>query len=90
MQRVAVTIRRDGFAAGSYEISEALPPGQTNLVWEQVHGQAIHFWRVLTLQPEGWVPSETARFRGPSCVADMRRGGGLNPETNKPNQEIKK
>lgn len=70
-QRVAVTIYRDGFETGNYEISEPLPPYQSSLVWDRLKGQAIHLWRVLTLQDEGWVPSVTERFEGMSCVADF-------------------
>jgi len=72
-QRVAVTIFRDGFERGKFDISKGLKPGETNLVWDEIRGQAIHFWRVLTLHPEGWVPSVTARFEGPPCVSDPVR-----------------
>jgi hypothetical protein len=70
-QQVAVTIYRDGFETGNFEISDPLPPYQSSLVWDRVKGQAIHLWRVLTLQDEGWMPSVTERFEGISCVADF-------------------
>lgn len=70
-QRVAITIYRDGFETGNYEISKPLSPHQPSLEWDHLKGQAIHLWRVLTLQPEGWAPSVTARFEGLSCVADF-------------------
>jgi hypothetical protein len=69
-QRVAVTIFRDGFDTGNYEVSEPLDSGQNSLRWERFHGQAIHFWRVLTLHDSGWTPSETASFEGPTCIRD--------------------
>jgi hypothetical protein len=70
-QQVAVTIFKDGFETGQFERSERLPPSQSSLAFEDVQGQALHRWRVLTLQPEGWVPSETARFTGPVCIGDV-------------------
>lgn len=68
-QRVDVTIL--GFEQGAFESSDSLACDQTSLVWDSLHGQAIHRWRVLTLQPEGWMPSETASFLGLTCVADF-------------------
>ena len=67
-QRVIVTIY--SFEDGPFETTEPLPPDQTSLVWTRVHGQAIHFWKVLTLQADGWAPSETAEFEGPACISN--------------------
>jgi hypothetical protein len=72
-QRVDVTIFRDGFERGDFESTEPLPPDQSSLVWEQLRGQAIHHWRVRTLHPDGWVPSETASFEGPTCVTNWQQ-----------------
>jgi hypothetical protein len=70
-QKVVITLLRDGFEKGDYESSERLPAKQSSLRWERLSGQAIHFWRVLTLLETGeWVPSETAQFEGPTCVRD--------------------
>jgi hypothetical protein len=71
-QRVAITIVRDGFESGEFEMSGPLAPDQSSLVWEQLHGQAIHYWRVLTLHGDKWSASETASFEGPTCVADIQ------------------
>lgn len=65
-QRVDVTIYN--FEEGQFDSSEILPPGQSTLRWYDLNGQAIHFWRVLTLHPEGWVPSDLGGFAGPTCV----------------------
>lgn len=70
-QRVAVTLFKDGFETGQFEITGALPPDQSSFDWTGLHGQAIHLWRVLTLHPEGWVPSETASFEAPTCAVDF-------------------
>ena len=67
-QRVDVTIY--SFEEGQFDSSELLPPDQSSFAWEQIHGQAIHDWRVLTLHEEGWVPSLTAGFEGPTCIGD--------------------
>lgn len=68
-QRVDVTIYT--FEGDQFESSKLLPPDQDSLVWEQLKGQAIHDWRVLTLQADGWVPSEIAGFEGPTCVVEV-------------------
>ena len=70
-QRVDVTIFRGGFERGEFETTGPLPPSQSSLVWDRLSGQAIHFWRVLTLHADGWVPSETSSFEGPTCAADF-------------------
>lgn len=70
-QRVAVTIYRDGFEHGTYRVGPALPPDRTTFDWEPLEGQAVHHWRVLTLQPDGWRPSSTAGFDGPTCPSDQ-------------------
>lgn len=69
VQRVDVTIYT--FEGDQFESSKLLPPGQDSLVWEQLKGQAIHDWRVLTLQADGWVPSKIASFEGPTCVVEV-------------------
>jgi hypothetical protein len=71
-QRVDLTIY--GFEDGKFKSSESLPSDQASLVWDELSGRGIHFWRVLTLQPDGWKPSETATFEGPACVANFADG----------------
>lgn len=66
-QKLQVTIFREGFESGNFKVSEALTPDRASYRWTP-EGQAIHQWRVLTRHSDGWVPSETARFEGPSCV----------------------
>jgi len=68
-QRLQVTIYREGFESGNFQLSEALPPDRASYQWRP-EGQASHYWRVLTRHSDGWIPSETARFAGPPCVAD--------------------
>ena len=70
-QRVEVTIFSFE-SEDSVEASGALPPGQSTLTWNELHGQAILFWRVLTLHSLGWVSSEIASFVGPTCAADIQ------------------
>ena len=70
-QRVAVTVRRDGFETGRYALGRELSPERKSLVWTRLQGQAIHFWVVLTRTPTGWLASEPSSFEGPTCVADM-------------------
>lgn len=93
-QRVVVTIFPDGFERGAFEASSPLRSNQTSLVWEKLKGQAIHRWKVLTLQPEGWVPSETGSFEGPILIRDRiernLKTNQLNLNTNKPAKEFLK
>jgi hypothetical protein len=69
-QRVIATIFRDGFERQAFEASGTLAPGRGTFEWYRVHGQAIHFWKVLTRYAEGWVPSAVGRFEGPTCPVD--------------------
>jgi hypothetical protein len=69
-QRVLVSIF--GFREWRFEASEPLPRDQSVLVWNRVHGQAIHSWMVLTLQGGRWQASAMDTFEGPTCVADMQ------------------
>ncbi len=67
-QQVDVTIFEGGFERGEFDSSGLLPPDQSSLVWEQVRGPAIHFWRVLTFDGNQWVTSDTGRFEGLNFV----------------------
>jgi hypothetical protein len=69
-QRIAVAILPDGFKTGDFRLSDPLGREASALEWREIEGQAIHFWRVLTLQPKGWIASVTASFVGPICVVD--------------------
>ncbi|HXQ37639.1 MAG TPA: hypothetical protein VN843_26745, partial [Anaerolineales bacterium] len=67
-QRIDVTIY--SFDT-KFDSSVLLSPNENSLVWDKLKGQAIHDWRVLTLHADGWVPSETARFEGPTCIVEI-------------------
>jgi hypothetical protein len=69
-QRIVVTIFSDGFQRGAFDVSNPLSSTQSSLVWDKLKGQAIHHWKVLTLQPSGWVLSQTATFEGPTVIRD--------------------
>lgn len=69
-QRVEVTVRRDGFATGDYDAGPLLDADSAEVDWTQLHGQAVHLWRVVTLTGEASTPSDTAVFEGPDCAAD--------------------
>jgi hypothetical protein len=70
-QRVEITIFLDGFERSDFEVSPTLPPDESHFEWDQLSGQANHFWRVSTRHPDGWIPSEPSIFEGPTCVADI-------------------
>jgi hypothetical protein len=72
-QWIAVTIFLRGFALGSFEASRPLANGVTSFEWRRVHGQAIHYWRVITRDRNGrWLGSTTAQFTGPTCIAEFQ------------------
>jgi hypothetical protein len=71
-QWVVVTIFQKGFALDHYEASRPLPPRARSFEWRRIHGQAIHYWRVITRDRSGrWLGSAVARFTGPTCVAEF-------------------
>lgn len=72
-QWIAVTIFVRGFALGSFEASRPLASGVSSFEWRRVHGQAIHYWRVITRDRNGrWLGSATAQFTGPTCIAEFQ------------------
>lgn len=71
-QWIAVTIFLRGFALGSFEASRPLANGASSFEWRRVHGQAIHYWRVITRDRNGrWLGSAAAQFTGPTCIAEF-------------------
>ena len=72
-QWIAVTIFLRGFALGSFEASRPLANGVSSFEWRRVHGQAIHYWRVITRDRNGrWLGSATGSFTGPTCIAEFQ------------------
>ena len=88
-QRMVITIFKDGFERGAFDVSGPLRSNQTSLVWDKAKGQAIHHWKVLTLQPTGWVASATATFEGPLLIRDRVNKSPKPPnlKTNNPQKE---
>lgn len=70
-QWIAVTNLLRGFQFGKFEAAGPLRPRVRSFEWRRVHGQSIHFWRVLTRVNGRWLGSPTARFTGPTCVAEF-------------------
>lgn len=69
-QLVQVTIYSFDLPGSTF--SEPLDPSADRLVFEQISGQAVHQWRVLTRHDETWTPSEGAEFVGATCVVDVQ------------------
>lgn len=69
-QRVDVTIFSETFDDDRFASSRDLASDAAALDWTDVSPGALHFWRVVTLQPAGWVASETAQFTGAACIGD--------------------
>lgn len=72
-QRIDITTVRGGFERGQFTSLDEIGPELSSLRWEEVQGQAIHFWRVMTLHGDQWAASETAEFEGPTCIADYEQ-----------------
>jgi len=70
-QWIVVTNLLRGFEFGKYEAGGPLKPRVASFAWRRVHGQSIHQWRVLTWNGSRWLGSPTARFTGPTCVAEF-------------------
>ncbi len=69
-QRIEFTKFGDGFERGEFE-TMGLPPDQSSGVWEDLEPGLNHYWRVVTLHGNTWVPSETATFMGPICAVNL-------------------
>jgi hypothetical protein len=70
-QWIVVTNLLRGFEFGKYEAAGPLKPRVASFDWRRVHGQSIHQWRVLTWNGSRWLGSPTAKFTGPTCVAEF-------------------
>jgi hypothetical protein len=70
-QRIDISMSRDGFQTERFETVARLPTAQNRLVWDDARPGINYYWRVLVLTPQGWVPSETARYEAPICPVDF-------------------
>ncbi len=70
-QRIDVTIFKDGFDTGRFESSKTIPPDESSYLLEDVKGQALHRWRVVTLNGNDASVSKIVRFEGVVCVGDV-------------------
>jgi hypothetical protein len=71
VQRIDISMFRDGFQTERFETAARLPTAQNRLVWDDARPGINYYWRVLVLTPQGWVPSETARYEAPICPVDF-------------------
>lgn len=72
-QLVAVTLFPQELSKHVYKDTRRLAAGRSSVRWTRLHGQAIHYWIVLTRHPGRWTPSRVARFKGPSCPVDFAK-----------------
>jgi hypothetical protein len=70
-QRIDISMFRDGFQTERFETVARLPTAQNRLVWDDARPGINYYWRVLVLTPQGWIPSETARYEAPICPVDF-------------------
>ena len=69
-QRIDITMYWDGFEKGNFQTIGPNPPDQSFVELDRLEPGINYYWRVLTLTPEGWVPSETARCAVPAYPID--------------------
>jgi hypothetical protein len=69
-QRLDLTMFRDGFERGEFETIAQLSGTQSAADSDKGDAGVNYYWRVLTLNPAGWVPSDTARYQAPICPVD--------------------
>jgi hypothetical protein len=72
-QRVDLTSFRGGFETAQFETVALLPGSQPSVDWRGGEAGINYYWRVLTLTPNGWVPSATARYEAPTCPVDFEQ-----------------
>ncbi len=71
-QRIDITPLRDGFRkAQKYETAVRVSGRASSAEWKGGDPGVNYYWRVLTLTPQGWVPSEIARYEAPICPVDF-------------------
>lgn len=70
-QRVDVATFIGGFEEGEFIAVGPFAPDKSSVIFGQAASGVLHYWRVLTLHPEGWRPSQTATFNGSFCVPDQ-------------------
>ena len=69
-QFVQVTIFKNGFESGSFTLSKQLSGDANSYIFDDVAGQALHRWRILTKQGSQYLASVTERFEGALCLQD--------------------
>jgi hypothetical protein len=68
-QWVDLSLHNNGFAPGTFVGAGPLAAHQESLVWDGLLDGLVHYLRVNTLTPGGWVPSFTIAFKTVFCVA---------------------
>ena len=55
LQWVDLSLFDNGFATDTFVSSGALPPYQASFAWDGLYPGALHFVRINTLTPSGWL-----------------------------------
>jgi hypothetical protein len=79
-QRLDLTMFRGGFERGQFETIARLSATQSAADSDKGDPGINYYWRVLTLTPAGWVPSDTARYEAPICPVDTIEEGPAKPD----------
>ncbi len=69
-QRVELTKLRDGFSTDRFEATRRLTAVVDAVAVDSPEPGIHYYWRVLTLTPDGWSPSDVSRFEVPVCPWD--------------------
>jgi hypothetical protein len=61
-QWLDITIFDNGFAPGSFISAGPLSPAASSFIWSRIEPNVVHYYRLNTLTPWGWAPSESGTF----------------------------
>ena len=81
-QRVELTKFRDGFSTGRLEATRRLESAIEAVAVDSPETGINYYWRVLTLNEQGWVASAVGRFEVPICPWDLPDVSRFEPSLN--------
>lgn len=67
VQWLDLSLSDNGFAPGTFISAGPLAAGSGFYLWDGLQPGKTHYWRVNTLLPSGWAPSQTGSFTTSVC-----------------------
>lgn len=72
VQWLDLSLFNNGFAPGTFISAGPLSAGSGFYMWEGLQPGNTHYWRVNTLLPSGWAPSQTGSFTTDVCRPPLK------------------